>query len=133
MRLIDADALISDYPTICSRSMKFNLDLAPTIDAASVGRWEWYEEWVVGTTDNPQECQSAGYRCSACEIDLSEYLSSATEETIYLDNPNTIPKLHFCPNCGATMSDMECMISGTGIDEDAAEEYQTIIDTDDPE
>jgi len=38
MRLIDADALISSHPTICSRDMKFNLDLAPTIDAVEVVR-----------------------------------------------------------------------------------------------
>ena len=30
-RLIDADALIAAHKDVCSRSMKFNLDLAPTI------------------------------------------------------------------------------------------------------
>lgn len=30
-RLIDADALIAAHEQVCSRSMKFNLDLAPTI------------------------------------------------------------------------------------------------------
>lgn len=30
-RLIDADALIEAHKQVCSRSMKFNLDLAPTI------------------------------------------------------------------------------------------------------
>ena len=30
-RLIDADALIAAHKEVCSRSMKFNLDLAPTI------------------------------------------------------------------------------------------------------
>ena len=38
MRLIDADALIKAHENICSRSMKFNLDLAPTIDAVEVVR-----------------------------------------------------------------------------------------------
>ena len=30
-RLIDADALIAAHEQVCSRRMKFNLDLAPTI------------------------------------------------------------------------------------------------------
>lgn len=30
-RLIDADALIAAHKDVCSRSMKFNLDLAPTV------------------------------------------------------------------------------------------------------
>ena len=34
-RLIDADALIAAHEQVCSRSMKFNLDLAPTIIPAS--------------------------------------------------------------------------------------------------
>ena len=34
-RLIDADALIATHKQVCSRSMKFNLDLAPTIIPAS--------------------------------------------------------------------------------------------------
>lgn len=34
-RLIDADALIEAHEQVCSRSMKFNLDLAPTIISAS--------------------------------------------------------------------------------------------------
>ena len=38
VRLIDANALASNHPTIVSRSMKFNLDLAPTVDAVPVVR-----------------------------------------------------------------------------------------------
>ena len=34
-RLIDADALIAAHEQVCSRSMKFNLDLAQTIIPAS--------------------------------------------------------------------------------------------------
>lgn len=34
-RLIDADALCATHKEVCSRSMKFNLDLAPTIIPAS--------------------------------------------------------------------------------------------------
>lgn len=36
-RLIDADALIATHEQVCSRSMKFNLDLAPTIIEAEEG------------------------------------------------------------------------------------------------
>lgn len=31
-RYIDADALIKNHPKICSMNMKYNLDLAPTLD-----------------------------------------------------------------------------------------------------
>ncbi len=34
-RLIDADALIAAHKEVCSRSMKFNLDLASTVIPAS--------------------------------------------------------------------------------------------------
>ncbi len=36
-RLIDADALIAAHEQVCSRSMKFNLDLAPTVIEAEEG------------------------------------------------------------------------------------------------
>ena len=36
-RMIDADALIEAHEQVCSRSMKFNLDLAPTIIPAEEG------------------------------------------------------------------------------------------------
>ena len=36
-RLIDADALIAAHKDVCSRSMKFNLDLAPTVIEAEEG------------------------------------------------------------------------------------------------
>lgn len=34
-RLIDADALCASHKEVCSRSMKFNLNLAPTVIPAS--------------------------------------------------------------------------------------------------
>ena len=37
-RLIDADVLAAEHKEVCSRSMKFNLDLAPTIIPASGGK-----------------------------------------------------------------------------------------------
>ena len=36
MRLIDADALAEMHRETCSDNMKFNLDLAPTVDATVV-------------------------------------------------------------------------------------------------
>ena len=41
MRLIDADALIERHKTVCSQSMKYNLDLAPTIEAEPVKQGKW--------------------------------------------------------------------------------------------
>lgn len=64
VRPIDANALIKKHPEICSRDMKFNLDLAPTLslntlrdaiyqDAVAHGLWEEHDNiWW------PQECQS---------------------------------------------------------------------------
>ena len=39
-RLIDADALIAAHEQVCSRSMKFNLNLAPTIIESEEGKHE---------------------------------------------------------------------------------------------
>ena len=58
MRLIDADALEREHKDVCSRSMKYNLDLAPTIDAVPVVRCReckrykmvtWYDGEPYGT------------------------------------------------------------------------------------
>ena len=79
------------------------IEMAPTIDPVKHGRWVWYETWSESTTDGPTECQEAGYRCSECGIDLSEYLSEALGETIYADNALQAPKIKSCPSCGAKM------------------------------
>ena len=115
MRLIDADALIDFIDCghlrnplescFSERDVVDMLESRTTIAAAPVvrGEWRWHEEWKESTSDGPAECQSAGYKCSVCGIDLSEYLSESLGETIYADNSEEAPKIDFCPNCGAKM------------------------------
>jgi hypothetical protein len=110
-RLIDADALrrylLDEYHGVISDSeIKIYqlirlLNEQPTIDPERHGRWTWYENRSESTTEGPAECQEAGYCCSECRADLSEYLSGALNETVYADNALNVPKIHFCPNCGA--------------------------------
>ena len=113
MRLIDADALIQKRnhakayaPDMYVIGQGYVMD-APTIDAAPVvrGEWRWHEEWKESTSDGPAECQSAGYVCSVCGIELSEYLSESLGEIIYADNSEETPKITFCPSCGSKMED----------------------------
>lgn len=60
MRLIDADALIKKHPEICSRDMKFNLDLAPTIDVLQLAR-ELKHHCKKQTTCSECEFYGGGY------------------------------------------------------------------------
>lgn len=61
IRPIDANALIEKHPEICSRSMKFNLDLAPTLSLNTL-RDEIYADAVAHglwlDTDGPMRCAS---------------------------------------------------------------------------
>lgn len=68
-------------------------DVAPVLH----GRWEWFEEWYPSTPDSPIECEDCGWRCSECQ--------TALEDMVYgiFDDPYDVPKLKFCPNCGAKM------------------------------
>ena len=115
MRLIDADALMADIECTIENSGCVNHEgeimdcvrYAPEVDAVPVvrGEWRWHEEWRESTSDGPAECQSAGYVCSACGIELSEYLSESLGEIIYADIPEETPKITFCPNRGAKIED----------------------------
>lgn len=95
--LYDADAITMEGVKI--------LNQFPTADVAPVvhGRWEWHEEWRESSPDSPAECQNAGWECSECKIDLSEYLSETLGETVYCDDPDRYPTINRCPNCGARM------------------------------
>lgn len=84
MRLIDADALIEKHPEICSRSMKFNLDLAPTIDAVPVVHAKY---------------GFVGPDLSVCRYDLRYGTCSSCKERILF----SVKQKNFCPNCGARM------------------------------
>lgn len=69
----------------------------------AVSKWEWYEYWAESTPDYPRECEKAGWMCSACGIDLADYLIGAIGELVYVDNIDVPPKIKFCPNCGKPM------------------------------
>ena len=61
------------------------------------GRWEWFEEWSPSTPDHPRECEDYGWRCSRCKTSLEAIVGG------YWDNPDDVPEVKFCPNCGAKM------------------------------
>ena len=102
MRLIDADALVNKYPEICSRSMKYNLDLSPTIDAKPVVHARWIED---GYNEIPCVCSYCG--------EEAHYTSTFRETFDYDWEENLVPsgyeenkeyiRSKFCPNCGARM------------------------------
>lgn len=75
------------------------INSVPNADVVPVrhGRWEWFEEWYPSTPDSPIECEDCGWRCSECQ--------TALEDMVYgiFDDPYDVPKLKFCPNCGAKM------------------------------
>lgn len=84
MRLIDADALVKKYPWVVSRSMKFNLDLAPTIDAVPVVHARW--RYKVAYVSHAHVTNIIW--CSACNNGFHR-----------IEGEN----FKFCPNCGAKM------------------------------
>ena len=71
----------------------------PSADVAPVrhGEWEWFEEWIPGTTEHPTECEDCGWRCGNCKQTLEDMVGG------YWDNPDERPQLVYCPNCGAKM------------------------------
>lgn len=71
----------------------------PSEDVAPVrhARWEWFEEWIPSTTAHPAECEDCGWRCGNCMHVLEDMVGG------YWDNPDEMPQLAYCPNCGAKM------------------------------
>ena len=68
-------------------------------------RWEWREYWGCAAFQDPPDIYDSGWACSACGVDLLQYLQShfpdipsytecASEEK---------PTVDRCPNCGAKM------------------------------
>lgn len=113
-RLIDADALMkwlqspTGFRTNCEDCTSIDcLDCiieeaianAPTIDAEPVrhGRWVWFENWLESTPANPRECLDCGWQCSECKNALEDMVGG------YWDNPDEMPALKHCPECGAIM------------------------------
>lgn len=70
--------------------------MAPTreqVEKVWRGEWEWFDE-EIGTLLDGYE-RDWGWRCGKCSHVLpDEY-----------DDPDLTPKLLFCPNCGAPMTD----------------------------
>lgn len=61
------------------------------------GKWEWFEEWNPSTPEHPRECDECGWQCSECKTALEDVIGG------YWDDPEAIPNLNFCPECGARM------------------------------
>lgn len=61
------------------------------------GKWEWFEEWNPSTPEHPRECDECGWQCSECKTALKDVIGG------YWDDPEEIPNLNFCPECGARM------------------------------
>ena len=83
------------------------LDNAPTIDAVPVvhARWEWREYWGCATFQDPPDIYDYGWACSACGVDLLQYLQSHFPDIpSYMECASEEkPTVERCPNCGAKM------------------------------
>ena len=114
MRLIDADALMRQLEKKRSEPgrqrytegfndalMRFRsmIHSAPTIDAEPVryGTWVWFENWLESTPANPRECLDCGWQCCECKNALEDMVGG------YWDNPDEMPALKHCPECGTMM------------------------------
>lgn len=85
MRLIDADQLAKEHKEVHSLNMKFNLDLAPTVDAELAV----YGRWIPYNSDWPK--QGGGYQ--------KYWICSICGRKLIATNPNDFPYCH----CGAKM------------------------------
>jgi len=74
-------------------------------DAAPVvhGQWAWREEWETHPETRSCDLISCGWYCTACGIELGEYLSKGTGQHICLDDDSVKPRLAACPHCRALM------------------------------
>lgn len=81
MRLIDADALQSEYMRYHDGKRIVLVDVAPTIEERKKGKWTQILNADKVTHD---------YRCSECH-------------RFRFHNGEMLKKYKFCPNCGADM------------------------------
>ena len=103
MRLIDADALITDIKETIAESGCVNHEgeimdcvrYAPEVDVAPVVRGEWK---LYGNDDD----LGMSYWCTACNFQLSEDLFySGYKNGRWIENG----VFKYCPNCGCKMED----------------------------
>lgn len=75
------------------------LNACSTVDVVPVvhSKWEWFEEWNPSTTDHPRECDDCGWRCGHCKTPMADMVGG------YWDDYYEVPKVNYCPNCGALM------------------------------
>lgn len=64
---------------------------AADVEEVNHGKWEWFEE-KHGTPIDGYD-YDWGWHCSNCKAELSDDY----------DDPDTPPKMRYCPNCGAKM------------------------------
>ena len=85
------------YQRICEIEIEIGKMQSADVAPVMPGKWEWFEEWDMGTSDHPIECEDCGWRCSRCRTALEAIVGG------YWDNPDEVPKVKFCPNCGVQM------------------------------
>lgn len=85
------------YQRICEIEIEIGKMQSADVAPVMTGQWEWFEEWDTGTSDHPRECEDCGWRCSRCKTALEDVVGG------YWDNPDEVPKVKFCPNCGVQM------------------------------
>ena len=64
---------------------------AADVEEVNHGKWEWFEE-KHGTPIDGYD-YDWGWHCSNCKAELSDDY----------DDPDTPPKMRYCPHCGAKM------------------------------
>ena len=92
--LLDSDVLrASKTASVIYDQIMYDIEHIPAADVAEVnhGKWEWFEE-KHGTPIDGYD-YDWGWHCSNCKAELSDDY----------DDPDTPPKMRYCPNCGAKM------------------------------
>lgn len=92
-REICADETMSGYEKAYCSELIRNI---PAADVAPVrhGRWEWFEEWNLSTSDHPTELENCGWRCSECKTPIEDTAGGYWDDS---------PTLKYCPECGANI------------------------------
>lgn len=84
------------FVPVYSEEIKAAMNEINDLPAADVvemrhGRWEWFDEENGNQMDGYE--REWGWRCSGCRMILPDDY----------DDPDTTPKMNYCPNCGTRM------------------------------